>query len=100
MTKIQRGPVDRVAEVYDNFIVGRDTAPMPGNALANTHTPVLEVMIQCYSDSPETVYAGNEFGQHWEILAGAHVVIPVQDLQLVHVMSLGGTGTYNFMAGT
>ena len=99
MTGITRGPTTPVAEVVDNFRVGNGTAPFPGAALSQAPAPIIEVSIQCSPDSPESLFVGNEFGQLREVTAGSVEIIPARDLSIVYVMSLGGTATYNYMAG-
>jgi hypothetical protein len=99
MTKIQRGAVIRTANAWDNFTVGTTTATILSNALAGSPTAILEVLVQNDPDSGESAFVGNPFNQHFELVAGASVTIPVCDLSLVYVRSAAGTATINWMAG-
>jgi hypothetical protein len=98
MTKIERGAVIRTANAWDGITTGAGTATVAAAALAAGHTPMLEVMIQCNTGSPESVFVGNQHGQYFEVVAGANVVIPVNDLSTVYIRSAAGTGTYNYIA--
>jgi len=99
MTKIERGAVQRVANAWDGIAVAAGTAGIAGTPLSDTHAPMLEVMIQCNTGSPESIFVGNNYGQNFEVVAGANVVIPVNDLSTVYIRSAAGTGTYNYIAG-
>lgn len=101
MTKLQRGAVLRSVDAVDNFRVGNGTAPTPdaAAALAPIPTPIISISIQNDIGSPETLFVGNKFGQFRGIAAGGSQVISVCDLSLVYVHSVGGTATYNWMAG-
>lgn len=97
MTKLIRGSVDRKAEVWDKIRVEEGTAPIVPAALGAGE--IIELSIQCDTDSPESIYVGNQYGQYREITIGSIEVLPVLDLSIVYVRSAGGTGTYNWMAG-
>jgi hypothetical protein len=102
MSRVSGGQIERVAEVCNRILAWRNVAPFPGQSLAallNWNEPVIGVSVQCFSDSPETVYVGNVHGQHREIPAGAAQSLPSQGLGDVYVMSLGGTGTFNVLVG-
>lgn len=101
MTKIQRGAVIRTANAWDNFIVGTTTATVLGNSLhvAGGEQRIMEVIVQNDPDSGESAFVGNPFNQHFELVAGASVTVPVCDLSLVYVRSAAGTATINWMAG-
>jgi len=99
MTKIERGPVIRVANAWDDIAVAAGTAAVAGTPLSVPHAAILEVMIQCNPDSLESVFVGNQHGQNFEVVAGDYVVVPVNDLSTVYVRSAAGTGTYNYIAG-
>lgn len=100
MTKAQRGAVLRTANAWDNFTVGTVTATILGNALADSPTAIMEVIVQNDPDSGEAAFVGNPFNQFFQLAAGAAVTIPVCDLSLVYVNSAAGTATINWMAGT
>ena len=99
MTKIERGAVIRTASAWDNIAVAAGTAGVAGTSLSTTHAAILEVMIQCNTGSPESVFVGNQYGQNFEVVAGGYVVVPVNDLNTVYIRSAAGTGTYNYIAG-
>ena len=99
MTKLQRGAVLRTANAWDNFSTGTLTATAAPVALAATATPIMEVIVQNDPDSGEAAYVGNQFGQYFQLAAGANVTIPVCDLSLVYVTSVGGAAIINWIAG-
>jgi len=100
MTNIQRGAVLRTANAWDNFTTGTLTATAAPVALANRGTPIMEVIVQNDPDSQEAVFVGNQYGQHWQLAAGASITIPINNLALVYVASVGGTARVNWMAAT
>jgi len=100
MTNIQRGAVLRTANAWDNFTTGTLTATAAPVALANRGTPIMEVIIQNDPDSQEAVFVGNQYGQHWQLAAGASITIPINNLALIYVASVGGTARVNWMAAT
>lgn len=99
MTRVTAGPLTNTCQLVDKIRVGTGTAPFPAQALAAVPTACIEVSIQCNSDSPESLFVGNVFGQHREVAAGNVEVLPARDMSEVYVMSLGGTATYNWIAG-
>ena len=99
MTKIERGAVQRVASAWDGISAAAGTAGVGGTPLSDNHAEILEVMIQCNTGSPESIFVGNNHGQNFEVVAGGFVVIPVNDLSTVYIRSAAGTGTYNYIAG-
>ena len=100
MTNIQRGAVLRTANAWDNFTTGTLTATAAPVALANRGTPIMEVIVQNDPDSQEAVFVGNQYGQHWQLAAGANVTIKVSNLALVYVTSAAGSAIVNWMAFT
>lgn len=98
MTKIERGAVIRTANAWDNFSTNTVTAAAAATQLAAAHTPIMEVLIQNDPDSGEALFVGNQFGQYYQLSAGASVTIPVCDLSLVYVRSAGGTAVANWIA--
>jgi len=99
MTKIERGAVTRTANAWDSFNSGTLIATGPPVALAAANTPIMEVIVQNDPDSAEVAYVGTAFGQHFQLVAGSSITIPVSDLSLVFVTSAGGTARINYLAG-
>ena len=100
MTKLQRGAVLRTANAWDNFSTNTLIATAAPVALADTPTPIMEVIVQNDPGQGETAYVGNAFGQYYQLVTGSSVTIPVCDLSLVYVTSVGGTAVINWIAGT
>jgi len=98
-TKIERGSAIRTVSAWNNIAVAAGTAGVAGAPLSVPHAAMLEVMIQCDTGSPESVFVGNQHGQYFEVVAGGYVVVPVNDLSTVYIRSAAGTGTYNYIAG-
>lgn len=101
MTRINRGAVQRVANAYDSMTTGTLTVnSLAGVALAAVPTPILEVIVQNDPDSAVSVYVGPVTGQYFELIAGANITIPINDLSDVYVRTDGAAATVNWIAMT
>jgi hypothetical protein len=102
MTKAVQGRVSRVANAFDNMITGTINVTFPAQAIFQTQRRILEVLVQNDPDSTVNAMVGNEFGQYVVLIPGASIVIPISDLNKVHVGTGagGGTATINYIAMT
>lgn len=101
MTKPIRGAVERTACAYDNMIVGTITVTgFPAQPLADTRTPILEVLVQVTPNEQNSGSIGNGNAQPFILAAGDNVTIKINDLSRVFVGPAGGgtQATFNWIA--
>lgn len=57
-----------------------------------------EVLVQASADNTDAVLVGDASGQYLELVPGAGISIPIQNVDRVHVKSASGTQAVNYLA--
>lgn len=86
-----------VKDVSDALYAGDGTASDTAAPLAEAQD-VHEVQVQCKTDSPESLYVGNESAQPIELIPGDAWAGRISDLELLYVWSAAGTATFGYLA--
>jgi hypothetical protein len=103
-TKVEGGPVSRVANAWNGLRGGTLTATTTkqnltvgvGNPATGKYQCV-EVIVQNSPDSSNSVFVGDARYQEFELIAGASLTVPINDLSLVYVRTTTGTATVNLL---
>lgn len=99
MTGITSGFRQGVAEVYNLLHCGRITEAGGNVQQLSTETfQIFGVIVQNDSDSTDDVLVGNSLVQYFELVPGASVTIPIDQLAKVYVNFVGGSATVNWLA--
>ena len=98
MTKITRGPVERVAGAYDEMFTGQIGIAFPAQAIYQEQRAILEVIVQNDPGSAVNAFIGNEFNQYLVLTPGQSITIPINNLNRVWAGTAGGAATINWLA--
>lgn len=102
MTKIMRGAVTRTAGAYDSMHVGTKGVGFPAEAVWQEQMAILEVLLQNDPVSDVNIYIGNVNGQHFCLVPGQSINVPINNLNRVYAATTpaGGAATLNWIAMT
>ena len=89
MTRAKVNDQIRNTETYDTLHCGRRTTAGVGQ-LANIGARIWQVILQADPDNAASVFAGNANQQHFELVPGAALTIPIDSTAKVYVNITAG----------
>jgi hypothetical protein len=97
MTDIQSGARVGVAEVYNRMYTNRLVQTTGVHQLDAGTQQVFGVIVQNDPDSANDVHVGNATAQYFELVPGASVTIPIDQLAKIYV-AFTAAATVNYIA--
>lgn len=83
----------------ETLLTGSNTGVVVTAAAITTSQACLWVMLQAHPDNTDSILIGNSSGQTWIMVAGATIVIPIDDVAKIVAKSASGTQVLNGMWG-
>jgi len=91
-SQVQDAPVGTILE-------GQAAVTVTAATISASSVSCIWVMLQADEDNTDKIRIGNSGGQHWQLSAGATMVIPIDNVASIIADADSGTQALNWIAG-